>query len=338
MYTNKKISIPIIKPLDDLKLPLSINYIGCAGFEDRATSSLDYMKMNNININKAICIKYKPFNRKNRVKILKNKVENLGGKIKWCFYNRYDPENFEQILPTLLNWNEIDNIVVDISGMSKMLIMILLHNLKMIYKNILYVLYSEAEIYHPTLQEYNKEMKNSIPKMSIPIFLTSEIYKIITTPSLSSVSMQGYPILLITYPTFNYLELITLHIEISPQKMILIEGEPLNTKDKWRLNAIKEINKTFIDSSDVNSESCVLTTFDHIPNLQYLQELYKKYRYTHKILLSPTGSKLQTIACHIFKQLYPEIQIVYPVTKAFIGEYSEGCRRLWGLDLSSFLN
>jgi len=335
MSTIENMQIPPIKLINYIDLPKSINYIGCAGFEDRATSALDYFKTNHIKINQSICIKYKPYNRKNRVKELKNKVENLEGKINWCYYNRYNPILFEKKLPSLLNWNSLDNIVIDISGMSKMLIMVILNDLKYIYKNNVFIVYSEAEIYHPTLKEYNLKMKEKIQNLSIPIFLTSDIYKIITTPSLSSVSMQGYPILLITYPTFNYLELITLNNELSPQKMIWIEGDPLNEKDKWRLNAIKEINDTFCNSLDPNCESHSLTTFDHIPNLEYLQNLYNSYRYTHKILLAPTGSKMQTIACHLFKQLHPEIQIVYPVTKTFKGEYSEGCKRIWGINFST---
>lgn len=336
MQTINMNTIPKILPIDDIKLPSRINYIGCAGFEDRATSSLDYFKLNNILIDNTLGIKYRPYTHKNRVKDFKTKIIDLGGQIKWRIYNRYNPREFERQLIKVFNWNEINDLIVDISGMSKMLILILLQNLKEIYHNKIFIIYCEAEIYHPTKQEYQDAIK--IASLKMPMFLTSDIYRVITSPSLSSVSMQGYPILLIAYPTFNYLELITLYNEMNPQKIILIEGDPLNEKDKWRLDAIKEVNKDFSSSPDINSETIVYTTFDHIPNLEGLEDIYKQYCYTHKILVAPTGSKLQTIACSIFKNIYSDVQIVYPVTKAFIGEYSEGCRRIWGLDYTNFNN
>lgn len=336
MYKIDINDLPKISLLDNLSLPSKVNYIGCAGFEDRATTILDYLLLKNIQIDEAIGIKYRPYNNKNKVNRLKIKVEKLNGKIKWRIYHRYNPMDFERKIYKLFNWTECDNLIVDISGMSKMLILLLLQNIKEYYHNNLFIVYSEALIYHPTSEEYECAINKSIPKL--PLFLTSDIYRVITSPSLSSVSMQGYPILLIAFSTFNYLELITLFYEMNPHKMILIEGDPLNQKDKWRLKAIRYVNKTFIESPEVNVESIILPTFDHILTFTKLQEMYKLYRYTHKIVLAPTGSKLQTISCSIFKQLYPDVQIIYPVTRAYIGEYSEGCKRLWGINYTNYNN
>jgi hypothetical protein len=148
--------------------------------------------------------------------------------------------------------------------------------------------------------------------------------------------MQGYPILLLVFPTFNHFEIVALYNEISPQFMILLEGNPHEECDKWRLQAIREINRNFIDNPDYVSKNRVLSTFDYISNVEALEEIYRTYSYHNKILLAPTGSKLQTIATFLFKQLHPDVQIVYPVTQGFRGEYSEKVRALWSINVGGF--
>jgi hypothetical protein len=221
--------------------------------------------------------------------------------------------------------------MIDISGMSKLLIMILLQFFKKYDKEII-IAYAEAKIYHPTRLEFEKA-KNKI--IEPPDFLTSDVFRILHVTSLSSSSMQGYPILLITYPTFNHNEMVALQTEISPNCIIMIFGLPLREKNGWRLDAVKEINSKVIDP-DYCRETPILSTFDYVSNIEELEKIYQVHQYTHKILLSPTGSKLQTVAAFIFKQMRPDIQIVYPSTKSFIGEYTEGSEALWCINIPHF--
>jgi len=170
----------------------------------------------------------------------------------------------------------------------------------------------------------------------VPDFLTTDVYKILAVTSLSSVSMQSHPILLVAFPTFNRTEIVALYNELSPKCMILFEGAPHKEQDKWRLKAIREINERITTNPDYAIEQRVSSTFDYKANVEMLEEVYQEYSCTNKIVLSPTGSKLQTVAAFMFKQLRPDVQIVYPVTKSFIGEYSEKCRALWSISFDSF--
>jgi len=91
---------------------------------------------------------------------------------------------------------------------------------------------------------------------------------------------------------------------------------------------------------DYHIESKVLSTFDYFSTIQALEEVYQNYSCIRKTLLAPTGSKLQTVAAFIFRQMHPDVQIVYPVTKQFkLGEYeySQGCREIWGIHFNGFL-
>lgn len=335
MNVNKlKTLFPEITPLNPSMLPHPTLYIGAAGFEDRSIALLDSFLSQKISIEKAIAIKYEPHgDRRNRVTEFKNKLEQVCSSIEWRKYDRLDPQKFQEELSSTMNSSGSFNVLVDISGMSKFLIMVLLQALTKL-ANVLTVAYAEADIYHPTKEEFRKKKKEP---GATPDFLTSDVYTILHVTSLSSVSMQGSPILLLIYPTFNHNEVVALHNEISPQHMILLEGDPHEELDKWRLQAIREVNRNLTENPDYRYTTKVVSTFHYISNIETLEEIYQMYRFTHKILLAPTGSKLQTVASFLFRQMHPDVQIVYPVTKAFIGEYSEKCRALWAIDFGPYL-
>jgi len=327
--------LPPISTFDVKTLSHPLTYIAAAGFEDRGMAILDVCLHENIKIEKAIAIKYEPHgDPRNRLVEFNNKLEEVGASVTWITYNRRGPQEFQTKCASLLNSIGSSHILVDVSAMSKFLIMVLLQSIRKL-QNSLTIAYAEAEIYHPTKEEFEQQKTKF---GATPDFLTTGVYDILTVTSLSSVSMQGYPILLLVFPTFNHFEIVALHNEFSPHFMILLEGDPHEERDKWRLEGIREVNKNFTENPDYVCESRVLSTFDYISNVEALEEIYRKYRYSHKILLAPTGSKLQTIAAFMFKQLHPDIQVVYPVTEAFIGEYSEKIRALWSIRLGEFSN
>jgi hypothetical protein len=312
-----------------------LTYIGAAGFEDRAMAVLDSFIRENAKIEKAIAIEYKPHgDERNRVTEFKDRLEKVCESIVWTTYDRCNPQKFQDQSFSLLSSIESSHVLIDISALSKFLTMVLLQSIRKTQCDVT-IGYAEAEVYHPIQEEFEREKRKL---GATPDFLTTGIYDILTVTSLSSVSMQGYPILLLVFPTFNHFEIVALYNEISPQFMVLFEGDPHEERDKWRLQAIREVNRNFIDNPDYVSDSKVLSTFDYISNVEALEEVYNTYCYSNKILLAPTGSKLQTIAAFVFKQLHPDIQVVYPVTRSFLGEYSEKVRALWSIHLGRFSN
>lgn len=222
--------------------------------------------------------------------------------------------------------------------MSKFLIVVLLDILKDFKGNVI-VIYSEAEIYHPTPEEY-KSKKKEMPDIT-PTFLTKDIYKIALTTSLSSIAMQNSPLLMIAFPTFNDKELMALLNELTPQYLIEFEGIPHEESNRWRLEAVRWINRKIDKDFILNIDEIIhkgLSTFDYIGTVAALDEIYRKFKYTHKCVIAPTGSKLQSVGVFIFKQLHPEVQVVYPVTKEFAEEYTDGCRNIWSITFLKFHN
>lgn len=330
--TEPPLKLPPISHLEAESFSSPLTYIGAAGFEDRATSFLDWAISRNMTVDNAIAIEYRPYDETNKIQLFKERLSKVKAHATWVIFDRYDPQKFSKaILPTLEFLNS-GRILVDVSAMSKFLIMIILQALRD-RPNPLTIIYTEADVYHPTKEEFELKRKEL---GTVPDFLTTDVYKILAVTSLSSVSMQGHPILLLAFPTFNRTEIVALYNELSPKCMILFEGTPHEEQDKWRLEAIREINERITTNPDYTIEQRVISTFDYRTNVEMLENVYQEYSCTNKIVLSPTGSKLQTVAAFMFKQLRPDVQIVYPVTRSFIGEYSEKCRALWSISVDSF--
>lgn len=331
---------PSIEHLDILKIPEGSVYIGVAGFEERCFTFLEQCSTENVKFQNVIGIKYEPFDERNDIKKFEEFAIKVSPKSKfeWITYDRRNPEDFSNSITNIEElWELAENIVIDISGMSKFLIVVLLYELKN-YSGNIHIIYCEAEIYHPLKEDYESK-KEDFVEDTFPSFLTANVYKIVTTTELSSTSMQGYPFLIIAFPTFNYKEMYTLLNEITPQYLIKIEGNPREKHNQWRLEALRWINRKLDSDFDPNIKGIYkkeLSTFDYVKTIEILNEIYEKHKYTHKCIIAPTGSKLQTLGVVLFKQMYPEIQLVYPVTTKFSEEYTEGCTEIWHIKFENF--
>lgn len=340
-------SLPNTEHLDVSLLPEPICYIGAAGFEDRAFSVMREALRARKKIEHVIGIEYRPYNEKNRIDEFKDTLNKLAlpeANIHWSIYDRYFPDEFIEEISKIISFIPANyNIVIDISAMSKLLIVVLLHGLRKL-PNRVTIAYTEAEIYHPTQEDYNTQ-KTELDRETEnpPVFLTTDIYNIVTTSTLSSVAMQGFPLLMVAFPTFNHRELIALVNDITPQHLILLEGRPHEGHNYWRQEAIKHLNRKIITGSSSQDdfppeERRIVSTFDYKETIRLLEEIYVHYKYTRKIIVAPTGSKLQSFGIFLFKQLHPDIQIIYPVTKGFANEYTEGSRAFWQIVFDNFAN
>lgn len=325
--------LPPIRRLDLDKIKTPITYIGAVGFEDRSQAVLDEAAKTGWQADQIIAIEYRPVDRRNRRAKFVRKLRELGigpDKQTWIVYDRFDPESFapaiEAVKERILGGRAV---LVDISGMSKFLIVVLLQLLGDLQVDI-EIAYAEAAVYHPKRTEFKKR---KVPEAS-PDFLTTDVYMITTATSVSSVAMQGYPILMVAFPTFNHRELMALLNEMTPQRLVSIEGLPHERKDHWRLDAVRWINRNVRDYSIVESKE--VSTFDYVQTIECLEEIYRQYSTSHRIVVAPTGSKFQALSVFLFKQLHPETQIVYPVTRKFSDDYTEGYRALWQVSFPRF--
>ena len=119
------------------------------------------------------------------------------------------------------------------------------------------------------------------------------MYDIAIVPELSSLSINRAPVRLITFPSFNPAQLFIAKSIIQPAKTTLIHGVPADSELHWRTDAICRINQIFDDAKD---ESVSVSTLDYSECLKSLLSIYDRWSEINNLVLSPTGSKMQTVA------------------------------------------
>ncbi|WAI02230.1 metallophosphoesterase family protein [Methanogenium organophilum] len=332
--------LPSINELRTSNIPTDAIFIGAAGFEDRGFAFLNKMALRNKKFAYVFGIKYEPYNPKNRETEFGDLANTLTiNKMEWLNYNRVNPDTFYSEFNKIQKViNSTNDIIIDVSSFSKFLIIFLLNLLSNFQGNI-HIIYSEAEIYHPTQEKFLSEKENHNYPLPLPTFLTKDIYKLVCINELSSITMAGSPLLMIAFPTFNHQELGALLNEMNPQYLIEIEGVPHNSVNEWRSDAIRWVNER-IEKSLIGNIKHIhhkeARTFEYIELVKILEGIYNDYKYSHKCVISPTGSKLQTIGVFVFNRMHPEIQLVYPIVKKFAEDYSEGYTKIWHLEFCNY--
>ncbi|HYR12315.1 MAG TPA: hypothetical protein VEQ60_31295, partial [Longimicrobium sp.] len=74
------------------------------------------------------------------------------------------------------------------------------------------------------------------------------------------------------------------------------------------------------------------STLDYRETVSTLLELYWELAANHRILLAPTGSKMQAVGCFFTKAMHPDIHVEYPTPSSFFSLYSQGISDLWITD------
>ena len=327
--------LPSIDPLVYTNLAEPFSYVAAVGFEDRCFAFLKEALNHGAKPAKVIAIEYEPEELPNRKTEFLHLLEELDiheKNVTWIKYQRTSPDQFDRAIESVKRiCSQYSNTLIDISSMSKLLILQLLQGLRFIQMNVR-VVYTEAAIYYPTKQEY--EQAKSRIRRSIPEFLSSGIYDVVTTYSLSSVAMQGYPTVLFGFPTFNQNLLLAAIEEAAPQELVIFEGIPHKSENLWRLNAIAELNNA---SYRYRSRPLIpVQTFDYIETVEKLMEVYSDYQYTHRFVIAPANSKLQSVGVFFFKQMHPDVHIIYPTPRGFFKLHTDGVEAMWQISVDRF--
>jgi len=328
---------PPLLSVDKVGLSQGDVLVLCAGFEDRAVRALNH----SINLGEkgfsVIVIDYLPFVEENRIGEINEKCHSHGIPVQYLQYDRPNPSGIGNRLLVLLE-NNAGRVYVDISGMSRLLIVQILDALGSRPSEFsgITVIYSIAQYYPPNEEEVDKaieKMKEDF--LYSAMFLSSGVFEVTVAPELSSFSMEGQPIRLIAFPSFNPNQLAALRSEIQSSSFTLVHGMPPLEENAWRPGKIKTLNR--IDTIS-NREDYDASTLEYSETIMLLLEIYDKYGITEKIVIAPTGSKMQTVAVGIFRAFMEDVQIVYPTPRIFPKpkEYTTGSRELYRLDLDAF--
>ena len=295
----------------------------------------------------AVLLEFHPYKETNRILDVKHALTTAGVQIEdqnIVVYDRFDPRTFEEHLTLRLRATRARRAVIDISTMSKLQIILVLRvctDLRLRIK----VMYTEAETYGPSKQEFEDAKKRGeIHRPSLQVF--SGIHGVIRVSSLSSTAMQGQSTAALVFMSFNDALTQVLLNYIYPGRLLLINGRP--PEHAWREEATAWIHDQVRqewpeDNPTVKARGVEIplpkrsvSTLDYRETVKILVELYWDLSPTHRILLAPAGSKLQAVGCYIAKALHPDIHIEYPSPEGFQPTYSDGVGTHWLLDFGDF--
>ena len=309
--------LPLMKEYTNISISGTKLLVIAGGFETRTLAwlnSLGDVAM----FDSAIICKYGPEKESRYLDVLKLVKEHTKTPPINLKYNRFEPTAFEtELRKYFLDADKYDDIYVDITVMSKLLIMIILNELRK-YNNNLHIIYSEPVKWGPTEQQYQEAMGKR--KNGSVICLSSiGVGDIVRTPALSSVVMQKNPVVLVAGLSFNEQIVNILVNDINPEKLFLINQGC--QRDIWRENAIEEIHRSILDEYSYQKNvvsKFLLIEYDKV--FEFLVKLYKDFWLTNRIILSPTGYKMHAISFTLMKILCPDIHIEYPTPESYLFE------------------
>jgi hypothetical protein len=326
---------PALQPIAQFHLETDDCLVVCAGFEDRALGVLH----NAAAAGRAfgvLIIEYLPFVSENRTNDIRTFCETANLRTDTVVYDRQNPAGFGVTLLERIERFK-GRIILDISAMSRLLIvqsLVALRGRKSHFKDCR-VAYAEAISYPPTAEDVDRALRQSgqDPLYSI-LLISSGVFDVTVVPELSSTAIGGNQTRLVAFPTFSTDQLTSLRNELAPSRFTFLHGVPPNPENQWRTAAIARINQLNLAPPD----NLLASTLDYRETLDHLLKIYGVHSERERILISPTGSKMQTVAVGVFRAFIDDAQIVYPTPKEFRSpsNYTKGVRQLYSLALDDF--
>lgn len=330
-----RMSRAIAEFVPELVLGTGDTLIVCAGFEDRATASLKAACQHATDF-RVVMIEYRPKVAENKTSAIAGLCRAHGVEFESIIYDREHPAGFGDRLLDIVSPSSW--LFIDVSAMSRLLIVQIVVALGCRKDGFgkSTILYAEAESYPPSRDEAELELARcAADPTSFVVFLTSGLFDITVVPELSSVGPAGGRTRLVAFPSLDASHLLALRAEAQASKYSFIEGVPPSRNNSWRTALIGALNH--LDEFP-DAERFLISTLDYRETLDCLLGIYAQHGLRERIIISPTGSKMQTVAVGLFRSFVKDTQIVYPTPQSFRhpGGYTIGVGPLRRLSLHGF--
>lgn len=288
-----------------------------AGFEDRALHFLS-----NSNFKKdthCILIEFPnhPEFNSNIFSTYFNKASELfaEGKIHIVRLGETSIQSFEKDLnEQLLKLpRHITKVWIDISGMPTYAICISLNSVRTIYPNQSQsIIYSAAENYFPTFEEYEELAEKSDKNEEfVPKTMTREMSEVLILETFSGHRSKEGISCLAVFPGYDSNRTGGVIDSINPSMLLFLFGDPDGSDLKWRLNLSKQLHRKF-ESTRKNAVE-VVSTLDPNQSLNTLENYYEFLFEDYDFTVAPICSKMQVVGTFLFWERYKEVQLVFPL-------------------------
>ncbi len=248
------------------------------------------------------------------------------------YYDKHITRELREKLIQITKLSNKPKIIFDISSCSSFLI---LSTLKVLleFDVSLNIVYSEAEVYHPT----NKEYLEDPGKWTTEDFgLSHGVDDIFANPEYCGTPKER-PNIVIVFPAFKRERTRKIIIDIDDslsfndeKRVYWLVGKPYMVVDiqKRRMGIIREINE--IEIKNNYREVC---TLDYKETLRNLDQLYEKCYLDSHLNISAQGSKMQSVGMAIFAYIRPDISIYHAIPKKYNPtKYTDGCKAFWQIN------
>lgn len=247
--------------------------------------------------------------------------------------------NLREYLGQIIRSEKKPKILFDISVCSSKLLISVIKVL-LEFNIYLRIVYSEAAVYHPTPEEFEKEHNKWTTEEEFGI--ARGVGKRIPIPEYPGFSKEN-PNLIVAFLTFKPERTKAIIADIDEALLIRIDkrikwivGEPhMDDENKRKRKEImKEINK--IPAGCPAYEVC---TFNYKETLKTLDKIYNANNLDFHINISALGSKMQTLGIAIFCYANPDVSVYVAMPKEYDSKrYSEGTKATWQIDFGDLRN
>jgi hypothetical protein len=330
--------LPPLEKTRSISLKQNDVLITVAGFEARHLAAAKCLTKGTTG--EAIILTYKPNDNRNDFDELTRELRLRGIRIREANivkYDRFKPNYFTQNLKRSLTKIKRLHVILDISAMSKLAILLCLDVCRELNLAVS-IHYAEATSYGPPKVAYDKaKVECSINRPSVQIY--TGVQGVLRVPRFTSVAMQGQPTAAIAFMSFNEELIQALLNSVYPSRLFLVNGKP--PRLKWREEATAWIHESLLKEWPCVDNPMfkglptrTASTLDYRESFAILRKLYWDLAIDHRVLLAPTGSKMQTISCFLIAALHPDVHIEYPTPDGFLDLYSEGIGDQWIVNFS----
>ncbi|MCX6122612.1 MAG: hypothetical protein NTX44_13465 [Ignavibacteriales bacterium] len=306
--------------------------IGAIGFEDRTTEALKQLVARNVTVDHSLLFEFDIYyeaNEKRRQEyedLLKQLASGKPHRPINAPVGVPDPvfsERFRSLLKTLSK-GKSPKIVFDCTSCPSL---ILSKTLSVLFgfQCDLTILYTEAAEYFPSRDEW--ESGKLVPPSKRVQGPFAGVRFVAKPTELQSDDIGEHPVLLILFPTFNTERTDGVLAELEPDARMWFFGEPHElSSNSYRIDMAKSFASPIIHPGDKWS---LVSTFDYKKAFLNLSGIYSQYRFTHRIVVMPHGSKMQTLGVSIFATIH-QVSMVFAMPKSYNTErYSKGYIDVW---------
>ncbi len=192
------------------------------------------------------------------------------------------------------------------------------------------VVYAEADVYHPTKEEFELEVEDTR--------LERGVSRVEISPEHPGRFLDPLPDCVVIFPSFHsersqaVLDFVDPSLLTNPEdKVAWLVGRPHELQDQWRIGALMA-NNSILQSTPHQ----VVSTFEYREALQALESACLQRWEKYNITLVPLGSKLQAISASLFCYMHPEVRVVFALPKQYNAvQYSDGVKATWAINFGS---